>query len=94
MFNPQPQYGDVLRQQALQQAAPISGAPSVPKPQAGGASQASPSPMMAAAPGLMVDPYYQRLTDTWRALSKLPGASDEVKALARRSVQIQQVQER
>jgi hypothetical protein len=94
MFNPQPQYGDVLRQQALQHAAPISGAPSVPKPQAGGSSSASPAPTMAPTPGLMVDPYYQRLTDTWRALSKLPGASDEVKAIARRSIQIQQAQER
>lgn len=92
LFNPSPAYGEIARMKELASEAPISGAPipgagTTTKPTAGSAPVPA-GPMMipfAAAPSGAE--YYQRLANTWRALAASPGASEEVKALARTSRQ-------
>jgi hypothetical protein len=88
MFTPQPAYGDVARQTQLLKEAPISGAPTPgataptprPAPSGGGAVPDGIMQMPAAHPKAE---YYARLAATWGALAKMPGASEQVKLIAK-----------
>ncbi len=90
LFNPEPEYGAVAQAAELTKAAPISGAP-IP----GAGTTAAPATPSGPAPvpaGPMSTPftpapsgqsYYQMLANTWRAIAATPGASDQVRAIAR-----------
>jgi hypothetical protein len=83
MFADTPQYGEVVQQQALAGAAPLS----APKPQPG-PTPAAPMSMPAGPFALPTVPpmegvaYYAALARKWRALARLPGASEQVKQMA------------
>jgi hypothetical protein len=85
-FQQEPQYGDVSKLQQLSREAPISGAPLPGSSTTNAPISPGAKPPMLPGPQALpfVNPpggvdYYQRLARTWRALARLPGASDAVK---------------
>lgn len=92
-FQPQPKYGEVKKQNDLTKSAPMSGAPvpAVTAPQTAQSRavnppqrRVSPSKPQGGGQG-SPPPYEEELALTWAEIASQPGASDLVKAIARRA---------